>query len=395
MTVLMCLLSDQHIPNLLAAHHFKPDKLVLIETLGMAKKSASTNLLNALRCGGLDYAKHCHIETLEQEDNLGAIRRCLHKAYAVFPSDDWIANITGGTKPMSIAAYEFFNALGSRLIYVNAAAPNRFIALDGKSEEICSYRPSIKEFLLGYGFDSLKPDKDIQDSEIRAEHWWECARAIAASNQGRNLLKFDSHDRMTRARQKGLELEAQQFPVIPEFSAFAKDCFGLTIAEENYRGYLDKRAVCFLTGEWLEIFIWRLLRQHSGALKIWDVRLGLHPGKKIPQIESDFDVAFMHEYSLSMVECKSGDQEHDRGVDALHKIEAVVRQFRALRVQSYLATTSENVLGGDGEVRKAIADRASIYGCRILTKKSIQNLAIDPENTDLIRKTFFGSARSV
>ena len=37
-------------------------------------------------------------------------------------------------------------------------------------------------------------------------------------------------------------------------------------------------------------------------------------------------------------------QEHDPGSDILYKVEAVTRQFRALRVKSYLATTGANVL---------------------------------------------------
>jgi len=47
----------------------------------------------------------------------------LRQAYGKHPSADWIANLTGGTKPMSIATYEFFKALEGRLVYTNVASP--------------------------------------------------------------------------------------------------------------------------------------------------------------------------------------------------------------------------------------------------------------------------------
>jgi hypothetical protein len=392
MTILICLLSEQHVPNLLAVHHFKPDKLVLVETLGMAKRKASDNLLKALQSGGLDYSERCHVENLDQEDNLDAIRKSLHRAYSMYPSDDWIANITGGTKPMSIAAYEFFHALGARLVYVNAAAPNKFIGFDGKAEEICAYHPSIKEFLLGYGFDSQKKEEDIHESETRAQQWWNCARIIAARSQDPILLRFNSSAHRNQARDKGLDLCDCQFQAIPDLASAVKEHFGLQIENESFRGHLNKYAARFFTGEWLEIFIWGLLHQQSEPLNIWDVRLGLHPGKDNPRTENDFDVTFLREHSLSMIECKSGSQEHDPEVDALHKIEAVMSQFRALRVRSYLATTSANILDSEGKIKTPIANRASIYGCRIIAMDQIRKLACEPDNADSIRTIFFDSS---
>jgi hypothetical protein len=80
----------------------------------MERRQAAANFLEALRLGGRDYSDRCPIEPLKHEDDMEAVRKTLHSACVAFPSDDWIANVTGGTKPMSIAAYEFFMALCSR-----------------------------------------------------------------------------------------------------------------------------------------------------------------------------------------------------------------------------------------------------------------------------------------
>ena len=46
MRVLLCLLSDQHVPNLLSVHHFQPDRVILIRSAAMAK--AAEYFLDAL-----------------------------------------------------------------------------------------------------------------------------------------------------------------------------------------------------------------------------------------------------------------------------------------------------------------------------------------------------------
>ena len=116
MKVLLCLLSDQHVPNLLSVHHFRPDRLVLVESAVMKRKQTSNYFLTALKLGGLDFGDNCYVQQLEREDDLAAIRHALRQAFARCPGEEWIANLTGGNKPMSIAAYEFFNAVGARLI---------------------------------------------------------------------------------------------------------------------------------------------------------------------------------------------------------------------------------------------------------------------------------------
>ena len=123
MKVLLCLLSDQHVPNLLSVHHYVPDQLVLVESTQMESRKVASHFLKALKLGDLDYDARHHIEPLNAEDNLAAVRRALQLAYAKFSRGEWIANLTGGTKPMSIATYEFFKALGGKLVYTNVVSP--------------------------------------------------------------------------------------------------------------------------------------------------------------------------------------------------------------------------------------------------------------------------------
>lgn len=204
MKVLLCLLSDQHVPNLLSVHHFSPDRLVLIESTAMKSKQSASNFLRALGAGGLDFGsdERCNILPLEDVNDLNAIRSCFQQAYGKYPSAKWVANVTGGMKPMSIAAYEFFKALGARVIYIDAAKPDRILGLDGGTPEQCQHDLSIREFVAGYGFEASKSDQAIRQAEERAERWWPCAKAIAQHAPDRDLLQTASREEWQVARQK-------------------------------------------------------------------------------------------------------------------------------------------------------------------------------------------------
>lgn len=385
MKVLLCLLSDQHVPNLLSVHHYKPDQLVLIESTAMNQRGVAQNFLNALEIGGLEYENRKHIQALGAEDDFGAIRKALQAAYGRFPSGEWIANATGGTKPMSIATYEFFKALSGKIVYTNVNRPAQIMDMNDGKTETCSYQLTIKEFLAGYGFKSRKQDDKIKEHESRAELCVESATLLARHCSNTEVLKLNDVERK-RARDKGIELANERF-------AFPCERLRHIWLDDSPCRKLSKYEAEFLTGGWLEVFFWNLLKQHAKPLGIWDVRLGLEVGRCGDQSGNDFDVSFMHDYGLSMMECKSGSQEHDPGADILYKVEAVTRQFRALRVRSYLATTSSNVLDKAGNVKQSLRTRSEIYNCRILTTNDIQRLADESVTADQVKAILFGHSQ--
>jgi len=164
MRILLCLLSDQHVPNLLSAHHFRPDRLVLLESPAMRKRNAARNLVEALAAGGIKFQRDAQtgagnlvVESVSQEDSLRDVQAALKSAYGRFPSDEWIVNVTGGTKPMSIAAFEFFRNLGASLIYVNNLArrrPRRNVHVQARDPRVASglwVRPGEASFQRGRG----------------------------------------------------------------------------------------------------------------------------------------------------------------------------------------------------------------------------------------------------
>jgi hypothetical protein len=388
MKALLCLLSAQHVPNLLAVHHFKPDQLVLVESHGMKQAKAAKRFLTALAIGGLDYTERCHVQPLDAEDNLEVIREALREAYGRFPSAHWTANVTGGTKPMSLAAYEFFKALAGRVVYTNVVRPNEIIDLETHAIERCKHKVTIEEFLAGYGFAVRKAKETVAQAEERARSWEKAARQIAASDGKGVRFELTDSDRK-KAREKGIDLDGQlECTGDAVTRAAIAECFQLRDAGGTLKGKLDKYAVQFFTGGWLEVFLWNQLRRHEERLGLWDVRLGTEVGRTGANTGNDLDVAFMHNWNLCVVECKTGSQAHDPDADLLYKLEAVINQFRALRVRSWLATTSTNILDKDGKVKPNVDTRTRISGCTLILGSQIAEMATRSDDTEVLKRIF-------
>lgn len=380
MRVMLCLISEQHVPNLLGVHELRPDRLVLLETKGMQKKEAANKFLKALAIGRQDYIMRHDLVPLEDDDSIEETKNALESVYRKYADAEWIVNITGGTKPMSIGAYEFFKQKrNTRIIYISASDQSKALDFSGGDDIPLRHRTTVAEFLAGYGFDVLKSDK-IRENEERSELWIDLAAEIAANSRNGSLLGFLANlSRIARdrnGRDKGLEIsEADELFLIDDhLREVIASSFGLTCDGKRITGALDKYAVRFLTGGWLEVFTWGMLR---GLDRVWDVHLGLQIGRKNEKLQNDLDVAFMTDQSLRIVECKSGGQEHDKeGSDTLYKIEAIRKQLGALRVRSYLVTTSDNVIDPNtGGIKEHLADRSRLYECTIVKPDDVCQLA--------------------
>lgn len=383
MRVLLCLLSAQHIPNLLSVHHYRPDVLVLLETPGMKKRDAGINFLDALASGGLRFSKDAIVE-ITKEDSVADVTKHLEVAYERWSPAEWIVNLTGGTKPMSIAAYEFFKHKEAKLVYINNSAPNTFVDLGTDSSETSDYRPTIQEFLEGYGYEYGKKLHKVQQAEERAKRQWKLALKIAENAKPEDLLPQLNRNQQDSLRQGNLSLQPQMYQ---HFAKELRDLLEQTFTPQE-RSAGNKYMGNFFTGGWLEVFFWELLNHHADELDLWDVHLGIEPRQKGSNegTNNDMDVAFMRNHTLSFVECKSGSQDHDKGNDILYKVEAIRRQLGALRVKSFLATTAINILDEHNQLKEAVANRAALYECTIITCDQIRELARDWQNVKVVKK---------
>ncbi len=377
---MVCLLSDQLAPNILSVHHFKPDSLVLVETERMRKNNVVGNLLATLAKGGLDYTNATTRLLLQEEDSLPAMRRCFAPLLGKnTPEDTWLINLTGGTKPMSLGTYAFFrenfSAQSTTLLflYLNIGKPDHFTLLDQGERIACNYEMSIGEFLRAYGFVPVPNPVEEAKEEIMVR-LWETSRKIARNLCLDSIFSTETNNEEINRRRSCedtlLKRHIKQNLRSAVFSGF----------QEN--SALNKHEWGFLVGEWLEVFLAGLLKRHASSLGIGQVRLGLKIKSILTETKTEFDVVFMKNHALHVMECKCGKIANIKPEMHMDHLTARTKQLGALRVTPYFAGNSQKLQNHEGVPGKALKQRADLYGIRLLLLRELRKLGspdITPE----------------
>ncbi len=385
-TTLVCLISDQHVPNLLTVKAVRPGHLVLVVTEKMMKNAPW--FLSALAEGGRDYSKNYEIAKIEKENSVEEIHNILATLYARRTDDNWILNITGGTKPMSIGAYLFARENGIAALYiVERDQYNAIDLLGGDPVILGGLHVTAAEFLAGHGYGIRNPDA-LNRLNQQACDLQKLGAVITSQHDNRDLhdclgklqdLKVNA-EKINRKKwqREGLFL-TEDDPVIlknDDLRGCIATAFGLSETGSVLTGHLERPAAEFLTGRWLEYFVFGLLFPLQPAC-IRGLQNGLSIGLIDGGGDNELDVSFMTERSFCMVECKTGSQRHDPKGDAvLYKMEAVKAGLRALRVRAFLATTSPNIINPvTGMTRDALITRSKVYDFTIINGNILKELA--------------------
>lgn len=153
-SIMICLIGEQPVPNLLPIRHCVPKEVVLVYT--KTSERVKNNIAKVL--------ENCRLHEKEVSPyNLTEVEIELRN-YLIekgWDSDDLIFNLTGGTKPMSLATFRLAESLKSELVYLQSEGGKgllysyNFIDNELKfknREEIISIL-TIDEYLKVHGLD--------------------------------------------------------------------------------------------------------------------------------------------------------------------------------------------------------------------------------------------------
>jgi Domain of unknown function (DUF1887). len=401
MRTLVCLLSRQPIPNIVSVHCLCPDRLVLVET-EQAKKE---NLLQSLKERGLDFTDSSKHESVfvENQNSFPGICETLRKIAEKHQDDEVYVNLTGGTKPMSMAALESFRNIAktNKFIYVAENEDQKirdFFTYSVIPSAIEKHQFTVKEFALAYGFEFQKNITKIQEAEEIATGRWEIARIIA-KHANTTEISFGGRDnpdddyeviQLLRNGKSFHDLQLGQVSIHSEEirHALTEIDSNIRFESHNMLGKVERSLGEFLTGGWLEEFIWGLLVRKAEQLGFHDIRLGVVLSLRDKAMNNDLDVAFMDGTYFTTIECKSGTQGHVTPQEILYKLSQVSSQQGALHAQSLLVATSEQFFDKERKLKESLKDRAAHYHIKLILRDEIVALANNPDDVDFIKKTF-------
>ena len=268
----------------------KYDSLIFITTEKMANKQMGQYMENAL---GL--APGSVTRVLISNDDYSATLKALKDKN--FSNDDkYIVNITGGTKIMSLATFEFFKGFNNTSFVYVPITTNTYVETDTGETHPINYRVSLYEYLALYGlrYESsttlLMPAADTENffEEIKRK-------------------RFRPHKKIKEAHT-----------------------------------FKDSRLAKYYSGEWFEEYCYNRIKKEK-HLRDEDIALSMKIYRKDSVMhDNEIDVAFTLDNQLYIIECKYsmwgyGKETQKTIQDYLYKLAAICKDL-GLIVNPYLLT---------------------------------------------------------
>lgn len=330
-SVLVSLVSDQVIPNVLFIGEMKRRKTdvwmyLFVSTELMETKEKTDYIIDGSH---IEKSKTKTIEVVE--DSIEDIDSKLIKFSEELSDEDGvIVNLTGGTKIMSIGVYNFFKERGANIYYL-PIGKNICKRISLNSYQL-NFRISLKDYLTSHG---IKITSDDINRIFKSKEY--------TNRVFRYFLENESIGKEDEQREK-YELE-----------------------------YSNR-------GGWFEEYTHNLIKE---KLRLNKNEIGLNIKVFHKNAPNEFDVVFVLENTLYVVECKTS---LSRGMlnKTLYKISALKNNY-GLSAKSYVFTFDKNLRGPDGKIKEDYKNRASLLGVHLVDRAILTDKTKLDELFDSIR----------
>lgn len=315
MKVQICLISAQPIPNLipLRVKELKPDKVILLTSSDM--ETQANRMIPILKSWNIAYEKR-EIDAY----NLPKIKRTCLDVLNTYEQDEIFVNITGGTKIMSVAAYEVFQMMNKEIFYVNTQKQEILILNKNISIPYKNWI-DVVTYLSAYG-QKVKSDQNaffnkympfLQNLFSEMEEWENTFResAIGVLNYYTQLSDASGYPHTV-----SIESRHQSFRALLELIRLFQK-YKLIDYNNNNIIIPTEEAHRFINGGWLEALTYYKISQIPGT----DIKTGLEIEYENGQTSNEYDVVFTYLNRLFLIECKTSNFRHgDKGVNVIYKL---------------------------------------------------------------------------
>lgn len=341
------LISGQPIPNLTPTLDpgFQPEEVVFLVSPDMQDRAKWLDLV--LRPRGIKTRQWPIADAYDVEHIRERVLALLETREE--DSGRIALNATGGTKPMSIAAFDVFRYLEVPVFYVHPEK-DRVIWLypsDRNALDLAD-RVRLEAFLLAHGF---AIEGEVTRSAISSARIGLAQELVADLERYRQALSTlnwlaseaerDSN-LTTRALLDGQYRNPQLRELIQRFGAL-----GLLESMGRSIRFPDEDARFFVNGGWLEEYVFALLRQMRSKFPlIQDVGRSVQVQRdtRRGEVRNELDVAFLADNRFYLIECKTRqwklarDAEEGPGAEALYKLDSLRDVLGGLQARAMLVS---------------------------------------------------------
>ena len=317
-TTHLILVSGQPIPNLTPVldDNLRPKKVVMLVTPDMQERSLA--LENIYKPRGIS-VERCRVEKPWSAEH---ISDQVLELLTQYPDGDIALNVTGGTKLMSIAAYEAFRSCQLPIFYVHPEH-DRLIWLSPKLPDVdLSDRLKLREYLMAYG----ASDVIIQEANSPAPIRQLVEQFIAEIDRYAN--EFSTLNYLAcQADNPQLSTEIEAGPLSKPLLWELLERFeaaGLCQINGHNLRFTDENARFTANGGWLEIHTYALCRKLQKDCGIQDVacNITIHrqaAGRAV--VKNEIDIGLIKSNLMYLIECKT--KRFEQSADVLYKLDSL------------------------------------------------------------------------
>lgn len=356
--LLVSLVSDQTIPNIQFAKWTRKENegkvidLFFVSTSRMEENAKSSTIEETLQYSDFPYEQSFTVEV--DPDDITDVKDTLKDSLKEIDLSQYekiIANITGGTKLMSIAAYKFFTNIENAEIYYQSFTQKLMQLYPTDRIIEGTTNVTLVESFYANSFDAKETGTIRKSYEFNKMFYKE---TLKNNIDGISIIAFPG----TKSIDGTFDIESSTYSRNRNALAQAKQ-----IAETC--GFNPKRMegwqIEYVKGSWFEEYVYQHIKMTKS---ISDENIALSMKIERGNDKNELDVIYIdNENTVHIVECKdllSAKQKTVNTVirDALFKLNSVTDKF-GLKVKGHIYTTATTI-------SNACFDKAKEFGIEIV-----------------------------
>jgi len=321
----LILVSAQSVPNItpLLDDHFKPAKVIMLVSSDMRQRADW--LETVIKKRGVTTERW----PIDDPWDIEHIRERVFDLVSSYPENFIALNATGGTKPMSIAAYETFRLFAQPIYYVHPEQ-DRIIWMYPPNQPGLKLADRIKlpEFLQAYGAAVIRQGSKLGVPRHYRDLTETLIRDIDIYEKPLRTLNFHAARAENRLTAELAEYETKNRHLRNLIQLFADA--GLLSLTNSRLAFPDEEARFFVNGGWLEQHVYGLCLNLKVAHGIQDIGRSIQVERlhKNNPVKNELDVAFLKDNRLYLIECKTkvfsgNDPLHGDGAQTLYKLDTL------------------------------------------------------------------------
>ncbi len=332
------LVSSQATPNITPALDvaMRPERVILLVSPDM--RTRADWLEQVLKASaGIKVSRW----EIEHPWNIEHIRDRVLDLLVQHETENIMLNATGGTKPMSIAAYEAFRALDKPIFYVHPEKDQViWMHPEGQPRQQLAQRIRIPHFIQAHGR-RVTERGQVQVPPNYRDFAQELIQNIQYFSGALGVLNWYANTAEHNLRSDVLDKQHQQFDALTDLLDKLAQ-LGILRQQDQRLIFSNESDRFFANGGWLEQYVFATvnsLKKHTPSIQ--DTAQSLSVERDPGKIPNELDVVFLADNRLHLIECKAKNFKRGNshsGAETLYKLDSLVDAIGGLQARAMLVS---------------------------------------------------------